>query len=211
MDSARLKTALRLGWNEYRLRYLRWSYLAVGVMAVLGLMVNLLLPHGWTVWPFVLAAGLLLMIHEAADRNGHGVPPLQVYALFVSAMLLWMTIVIVIRAVNPLVLVLCTCGLGYYAATGYLKQVERVRTVAKRRAEGLCIHCGHPVDPQNVYCAQCGEEPDPDAARVRRVLATSRSAADKARTRAALSRKPAPSSAALKEQALLSKKNRGRK
>ena len=211
MDSAAIKKKLREGWREYRLRSLRWSYLIIGGMALLGLLANLLLPHGWTAWPFVLAAGLLLMMHEAADRNGHGVPPLQVYALFVSAIGLWLVIVIVIRAVNPIVLLLCMLGLGYYGATGYLKQVERVRLMSKRRAEGLCIHCGHPVDPQMAYCEHCGEEPDPETARIQRVLNVSRSSADKARTRAALSQKPAPSTAALKEQALLAKKNRGRK
>src|SRR5438128_3057792 len=71
--------------NQFREHDLRWSYLAVGGMVIVALIVNFLLPHGWTVWPFVLAIGILLYIHEAAERNGTGVPPMHVYGLFFGA------------------------------------------------------------------------------------------------------------------------------
>src|SRR5438309_498187 len=53
---------------------LRWSFFAIVGLVVLGAVVNRLIPHGWAVWPFVAAAGMMLMIHEAADRNGQGIP-----------------------------------------------------------------------------------------------------------------------------------------
>ena len=101
-------------------------------MVALGLAVNLLLPHGWTVWPFVLAAAILLTIHEMAERNGQGIPPLHVYAFFVAAMTLWLGLVVILSAVNVLVLLLGIGVLGYFAVQGYLKQREKMRVIAAR-------------------------------------------------------------------------------
>jgi hypothetical protein len=203
----RIKPMLRQGWREYKQRDMRWSYLVIGVLIVCGIIVNLLLAHGWTVWPFVFAAGLLLMLHEAVDRNGQGVPPLYAYALLGSAITFWMLVVVVLKAVNPIVLLLGFLGLCYYAALGYQKQLDRVRLVASRRADGCCIHCGYPADPRRVYCSHCGEEPDPDTSRLGRIATSERSTSDKARTRAALT-PPAPTaSAKAKEQALLSRRH----
>src|SRR5689334_7665830 len=70
---------------------LRWTYLAMAVMVVGGAVMNLFLPHGWTVWPFVLAASIMLFINEAADRSGQGIPPLKVYAFVGGAVVLWMS------------------------------------------------------------------------------------------------------------------------
>lgn len=197
---------LREGWRQYRQRDLRWSYLAVLILAVCGAAVNILFAHGWTVWPFVFSAGLLLMVHEAVDRNGQGIPPLYAYALLGSGMTLWLLMVVVMKVVNPIVLLIGFLGLCYYAAMGYQKQLERRRLIAERRAEGRCIHCGYPADAASVYCSHCGEEPDPDGARINRVLSVSRTARDKARTRAALTPAPPNTSAKAKEQALLARK-----
>lgn len=211
-DWQRIKPMLRQGWREYRQRDMRWSYLIIAIMIVIGAVVNLLFAHGWTVWPFVFSAGVLLMTHEAVDRNGQGVPPLYAYALLGSGMGLWLLVVIILKAVNPIVLLLGFLGLCYYAAVGYQKQLERMRLIATRRAEGLCIHCGYPVDPRMVYCAECGEEPDPDATRISRIASTERSKADKARTRAALTPVAPTASAKMKEQALIARRhNRGKK
>jgi hypothetical protein len=211
-DWQRIKPMLRQGWREYKQRDMRWSYIAIGILIVCGVGVNLLFAHGWTVWPFVMAAGMLLMLHEAVDRNGQGVPPLYAYVLLGSGVSFWMLVVVILKAVNPIVLLLGFLGLCYYAALGYQKQLERARLIASRRAEGLCIHCGYPADPRMVYCASCGEEPDPDTSRLGRIAGSERSRADKARTRAALAPAPPKESAKLKEQALLARKhNRGRK
>lgn len=201
-----LKWMTREAWRQFRQRDMRWSYLAIAGMAVVGAVVNLLFAHGWTVWPFVMAAGILLMVHEAVDRNGQGVPPLYAYALLGSAIAAWMLVTVVLKAVNPIVLLLGFLGLCYYGAVGYGKQLERQRLIARRRLEGCCIYCGYPADPQSVYCLHCGEEPDPDGARTGRVLSQVRTAADKARTRAALKPPPSTASAKAKEQALLARR-----
>ena len=208
----RIKPMLRQGWREYKQRDMRWSYLAIGVLAACGIVINLVLAHGWTVWPFVFAAGILLMLHEAVDRNGQGVPPLYAYALLGSGATAWILVVVVLKAVNPIVLLIGFIGLCYYAALGYQKQLERARLIASRRAEGQCIHCGYPADPRRVYCSHCGEEPDPDTSRLGRIAGTERSVSDKARTRASLAPPTPTASAKLKEQALLSRKHsKGRK
>jgi hypothetical protein len=212
ISKAELKRIFRQGWREYKQRDMRWSYLAIGALIVCGAAVNLLLAHGWTVWPFVFAAGLLLMLHEAVDRNGQGVPPLYAYSLLGSGITLWLLVVIVLKAVNPFVLLVGLLGLCYYGALGYQKQLERARLIARRRADGCCIHCGHPADPRMVYCAECGEEPDPDTSRLGRISTGQRSASDRERTRAALSPAPPTTSAKAKEQALLGRRhNRGSK
>src|SRR5688500_7985991 len=41
---------------------LRWSYLAIGVLVVVGAVLNLVLPHGWTVWPMIMAVGGMMMV-----------------------------------------------------------------------------------------------------------------------------------------------------
>src|SRR5687768_8892372 len=74
-------------------RDLRWSYLAVFGMVLVGAVVNLIMPHGWTVWPMVLAAVIMLAMHEAAERTSEGVPPFKAYGLFAAALLAWLVIV----------------------------------------------------------------------------------------------------------------------
>lgn len=206
-DWQQIKPMLRQGWREYKQRDMRWSYLAIGIMIVCGAGVNLFFAHGWTVWPFVFSAGLLLMLHETVDRNGQGVPPLYAYALLGSGVSLWLLVVIILKAVNPLVLLVGFVGLCYYAALGYQKQLERARLIASRRADGLCIHCGYPADPRMVHCANCGEEPDPDTSRLGRIAGMSVSNTDKARTRASLTPAAPTASAKMKEQALLARRH----
>ena len=83
-DWQQIKPMLRQAWRKYKQHDMRWSYLAVGILIVCGTLVNLVFAHGWTVWPFVFSAGMLLMLHEAVDRNGQGVPPMYAYALLGS-------------------------------------------------------------------------------------------------------------------------------
>src|SRR5688572_6790723 len=44
---------------------LRWSYIAAGVLVIVGGLLNLVLPHGWTIWPMVAAICGMMMVHEA--------------------------------------------------------------------------------------------------------------------------------------------------
>ncbi len=208
--SRRLKEDLPKALKQFAHHDLRWSYLAMGVMVLAGTIINLLLPHGWTVWPFVLAAAIMLFINEVAERNGQGVPPLRVYAFVGGAVVAWMTIVLVLSALNPLVLLIGASILGYHGAKGYIKTRQRAQLIAKRRVDGCCIHCGAVADPQYAYCQNCGEDPDPDASLLKRVGTAPRGADVAAKARSALVPQSLSAAAAQKEQALLSRRRQKR-
>ena len=185
---------------------LRLSYLTIGGMVVLGAVVNLLMPHGWTVWPFVLGAAVMLLVNEAADRNGQGVPPFHAYAFVAGAMACWFAILLLFSVLNVMVLVVGTLVLAYYAAKGYMKIRQRALLVATRRLEGRCIHCGQIADPQYAYCQNCGEDPDPDATVLKNISNVPRSAGNAAKARTALRPESLAASAARKEQALIARR-----
>jgi hypothetical protein len=208
MQLGQLKTYLVQAVKSYWQQDLRVSHLAIAGLAVAGLIVNLLLPHGWTVWPLVLAAGLMIMINEAADRAGHGVPPLQVYALFGVIVGVWMLVILVLSALHPIIFVLGMIVLIYYAARGYVKNYTHQKMIAQRREEGQCIHCGEPADPDQTVCPHCGEDANPDAARSKWSTLTAKGAQDRARIRSILKPASAASEASAKEQALLSRRQR---
>ena len=183
---------------------LRWSYIAIGAMVVIGVVLNFLLPHGWTVWPFVMAAGILAMVNEAADRNGQGIPPFQVYALFFGALGLWVFVMAVLSITNPLILLLGISVLIYYAIRGYLQDRERRCMIETRRAENRCIHCGEPIiDPKLAFCENCGEEPNPLNTQLDRVRSTVSLAKNTAHARGVLTKEAVTAAAARKEKQLL--------
>jgi hypothetical protein len=187
-------------WSEYDLR---WSYLAVAGLIVAGAGVNLLLANGWTVWPVVAVAAILLYVHEAADRNGQGVPPMHVYGLFAAVLLVWMVVVLVLSAVNPVILLLGLGTLAYYCVKGFLRQQEARRLIEHRRANGLCVHCGEPADPAQGVCLNCGEEPNPEVMQLQRVQAVVAKGADANRMRSVLKQEGLSVAARRKEAALL--------
>ncbi len=206
-------------WRELRLRLadalrqfvsvdLRASYLIIGAFALLGVAVNIFLPHGWTVWPAVLAVGMLVVLNEATDRNGEGVPPLFVYALFASVILAWILLVVVLRMINPIVILIGLAVLVYQCARGYMKHLAHQKLVQSRIEQGQCVFCGEPGKAGEIFCTSCGEPINPDGARTRWSTLTNRNAGDVARTRAALKPESAVASVKRKEQELLAKKHR---
>ena len=205
MPQTRLAIALR----EFVGQDLRPSHLILGAMIVVGALVNLLFAHGWTVWPLVLAFGILTIINEAADRNGQGIPPFQVYAFFFGAGAAWIVLVLVLCSIHPIVLIIGMAAIIYRIAEALLKQRERNRLIAYRRAQGVCLHCGEVYDPNAVFCESCGEEPNPEDAILKRVAQIYRSSEDMARARAILGRRAAASPAA-KEQALIARHHGGK-
>jgi len=202
----RLKPFLRLGLREYFRTDARASYLIIVGMGVLGVFVNLFLPHGWTIWPLVIVAEGMLLINEAADRNGVGVPPLLVYAFFSGAILFWLLCVAILSLFNPIILLIGMMVLRYYCIKGYLLQLEQKRVIAKRRQEGCCIYCGHPADYELACCMHCGREPDPDYAQLKRVGFAPRAPDIKQHARAALKSESLAEVARQKEQALLARR-----
>ena len=208
--SNRAKHFIRLWLRSYVRTDMRWSYLAIFGMMVVGTLINVFMPHGWTVWPVVMMAGMMLLIHEAADRNGEGIPPIYVYGFFIGAMLTWFVLVTVLSIINPVILLIGMIALSYYCALGYIKQREHKKLVTQRRMAGQCIYCGQPADLDLAFCMHCGREPDPEDARLKRVINAPRSGADKQRTREAL--KPPPQAVAMrsKEQALIDRRRAAR-
>lgn len=186
--------------------------MTVAALIVLGAVVNFFFSHGWTIWPVVAALGLLLYVHEAADRSGQGVPPLYVYALFASGLLIWIVLTLILSTFNPWILIGGVFVLVYLALRKYLEVRAFRQMIEKRRAEGRCIHCGELADPTAGVCMNCGEEPDPDAATMQRVQAMVHNSAStsgrKEKMRAVLKQDSLSASAKRKEQRLMARRIR---
>src|SRR5688500_13637487 len=110
----------------------------------------------------------MMLVHEAAERNGEGIPPFHVYTWLISVLIVWMFAMLALSVLNPLVVLAGIGAVVYFVARGIVRDQERRRIVEFWRAEGRCTNCGEPADRGNEYCINCGEEPDPDATRLRR-------------------------------------------
>ena len=210
MGQQTIKDRLMNEVRQWALLDLRLSHLIVAGAILIGAIINLLLPHGWTIWPMVLAFGILTYMNEAVSRSGQGIPPLQVYAFFIGAGVAWFVAVLLIMSINPLILILGLAAFVYRISEAILKKRERDRLIAKRRADGVCLHCGGPYDPNAPFCETCGEEPNPDVAILKRVAQIYRSPQDISNARAVLAKTATPSTAASKEQALLDRHRTGK-
>jgi len=203
-----IKTRVGAVLREYARLDLHASHIIVLAMIVAGAVTNIFVAHGWTVWPFVGAFGVLTYINEAADRNGQGIPPFQVYAFFFGTVALWILMVLLLSSINPIIIVLGIIAVGYRAGQAFIRQRERDRLITVRRADGRCIHCGELFNTNSMLCESCGEEPNPDEALLKRVSQIYRSPEEMARTRAMLSRKG--TNASTKETALLARRRTGK-
>jgi hypothetical protein len=203
---ARLMEALR----QFASLDLRISHLAIGVTIIVGALINLFFAHGWTVWPAILAFGILTYMNEAVSRNCQGFPPYHVYAFFLGAIAVWTLIILILSAVNPVILLLGIGAILFRIIEALLRQREREKLIAIRRLQGVCLHCGGPYDANVVFCENCGEEPNPDEAILKRVAQIYRSNEQIERARSALVRTAAPATASSKEQALLARHRTGK-
>jgi hypothetical protein len=156
MDWDHHKAQLQKALRQFVAHDLRWAYLINGGLVVIGAIINIFIPHGWTVWPLVGAAGIMVMINEAHDRNAVGIPPFQVYTLVGVAAVLWMIGAMMFSALGPLLLVCVVIPLLYYGLRGLVAQLRHNRLVTLRKRDGLCVHCGEPADPQYMFCTNCG-------------------------------------------------------
>ena len=192
--------------RSFRDKDLRWSYFVTAFFVLVGAIINWRVSHGWAVWPVVFAIGVITMFHEAADRNGQGVPPLHVYAFFIAAAATWLFGAMIVSAVGPVLMIIAPIPLLFIAIRGILRRIADTRLIADRRARKLCVYCGYPINPDNEYCDNCGQEPNPDPNK--RPDIRERTAAQKARTRAALSRTSNAQTARANEQKLMDAKVR---
>jgi len=174
---------IRPAFTQFRRFDLRWSYLVMGAAIVIGVILNLLMPHGWVVWPIVFVVSLISMVHEASDRNAQGVPPLAVYGLFGGALVACVVWLMVMKLCGPWLMVIATPPLLWYAGKGILENRRRDKLIEQRRSEGLCIGCGEPMDKSFEVCPNCGLDFDPDGQRLQRVASIARSRANPGRGR----------------------------
>src|SRR5262245_39161943 len=91
--------------TEFYRNDMRWSYWVIGLLVVVAIVAGFF-KGGWQLYPFLFAAGVLSMIHEAADRNGQGVPPLYAYGFLLGVVGLWVVIVIIFSFINPFIIFL---------------------------------------------------------------------------------------------------------
>jgi hypothetical protein len=207
-----VKSRAALYFAQFDETDLRWSYLIIAAGLLVCTLVNWFFRdnHGWTVWPFAAGIAIMVLINEAADRAGQGVPPLQVYAFFIGAMVVWLGTMILLSAINPLIIVAGMGGLFYYCGRGYVEGRRREQLIAGRVAEGLCVHCGEPADYSAGYCEHCFEDPNPSATQLARVQAVALKSRDPARMRATIKQESFGASASRKEQALLARRRAGK-
>jgi hypothetical protein len=194
--------------RDFRSKDLRWSYGAVAILIVIGVLSNIFFRHGWAIWPFCFAAGAMAMIHEAADRTGQGVPPLYVYAGLVVVLIIWAILAAIASLLHPVVLFIGFAVLTYQLLRGFIQQRERKRLIEYRREEDLCVRCGEPIDHARATCASCGNEPDPS--QLKRIASVVKNRDDYTRSRSVLTPQRATATVAQKEQQLLQRRRHRR-
>jgi hypothetical protein len=209
MQSEDLKKQLREGLRQYGETGLRWSYLIIACMAVLGVIINLFLPRGWVIWPAVLGIGIMVLINEATSRNNQGIPPLQVYGWFIVALAVWVAVAVIFSAIFPILMIVGIPAMIVYGTITFFKNRKRQQLITDRRAKGLCIHCGEKVEATIGCCEHCGKELTPEeTSLLTRFQVSNRNAEDVARARDVLTPKPPTVAAKRKEQALLARRPR---
>ncbi len=187
---------------------LRWSFFVTLILIAVGGVVQLFLPHGWSVWPVVFCGGILSMIDEASDRNGVGVPPLRAVAFLIGVLAAWMALAMFLRVVPTIVPILGLGVTAYYGIRAEAKRRQRQAVMGMRVANGQCAHCGEPFDPGTIDCLYCGELVNPDGIRSTWSTRIAQSTAGVARTRAVLKGEAGGVTARKKEQALLDRRYR---
>jgi hypothetical protein len=189
---------------------MRWSYWVIAGLVAIGIVASFF-KGGWALYPILFAAGVLSMIQEAADRNGQGVPPLYAYGFLIGIILLWVIVVLIFSFVHPVLVFIGMLVLAYQLARGYLQERERTKLIETRRAHGECIHCGFETEEKKGVCPNCGEEPDPTSARLRRVASIVHVRKNTPQARGVLGKGNPMSSVKQRENALIARRqaNRG--
>lgn len=126
-------------------------------MAVAGFFVNVFMPGGLVVWPFVFAAAMLLIVNDASDRNAVGVPPFQAYALFFGILAGLFLFVALVSQINAWLIIALTIGAAVFVARDWAQRKAKQREYERLRAAGLCVRCRTPVGRGlDDVCSSCG-------------------------------------------------------
>ncbi|HEX8522469.1 MAG TPA: hypothetical protein VF669_09455 [Tepidisphaeraceae bacterium] len=196
-----------LALSEFYRNDMRWSYIVIGIVIVVGIVCNIMWPSLWMMWPILFAVAVMSIVHEAAERNGQGVPPLYAYAFLFGFLALWVLVVwVMFKTINKYVLLFGLIGLGYQVAKAWVQERERNKIIEGRRAQGQCIFCGEVVEGKYAHCPNCGNEPDPTVQRMKRVASMVGGRKDAAHARAVMRPESNAASASKREQALLAKR-----
>jgi hypothetical protein len=132
-------------------------WLVVIGMAVAGFFLNIFMRGGMVVWPFIFAVAVLLIVNDASDRNGVGIPPLQAYGLFFGIIVALILFVALVSTINPWVVVALTIAAAIFVARDWVKRKSKDREYARRRAAGVCVRCCTPVGKAlDEECSNCG-------------------------------------------------------
>lgn len=170
-------------------------WIIVGVLIALGFIanftINLFASGGLSVWPFIFAASTLLVINDASDQNGVGVPPLHAYGLLLGVLLVFFVVVALISHINPWVLMVLTLGLAVYVGRDWRDRKRKEREVIRRRLAGVCIRCLEPVKNDiDASCPRCDFPVHPERLTMMRLARAIAQAGSGARVRQTLAKNP---------------------
>jgi hypothetical protein len=205
---SRIRTAhgMVIQLREFYENDMRWSYYLSAALIVTVVLSSIFFEHGWTLGPFAMVIGALSMVHEAAERNGQGVPPFHAYLLVLGIILVWSAIALICSILHPVIMALGLIAIGYQCARGYIQEQERNELIVERRKARCCIFCGTQTEIGYPFCPGCGEEPDPAGTRLGRVRNIVELRKNSLDTRAILTPKPPTAGVAAKERALLDRR-----
>lgn len=118
----------------------------VGVGAVLHIILIFILGTGLVIWPFIFSIAVLLMLNDAADQSGGGMPAIQVYGMFFATLVGTSLFVFLVSAAIPWWFVLLLIiGATVYVIRDWKERKEKDRELERRRLAGLCVKCCTPV------------------------------------------------------------------
>lgn len=157
----------------------------VGFIA--NLTINIFASGGLSVWPFIAAVSLLLVINQASDENAVGVPPLQAYGLFAGVLVGFFIFVALVSRINPWVVVALTLGAGAWLVYDWKLRLDKQRELQRRRLAGLCVRCLTPVkDGLDEFCPNCDLPVNPERLNLFRLGKAIANKAQSGKTRAVL-------------------------
>jgi hypothetical protein len=130
----------------------------VGVGVVIHIILWYFLGSGLVIWPFVFSICVLLIINDAAEQTGGGMPALQAYGAFFGTLIgLFLFIMLVSKTINPWILILAVIGSAFYLVRDWKQRKQKQLEINRRREAGLCVRCCEPVtDGLEDFCLNCG-------------------------------------------------------